>query len=149
MIARLVKKIAGLSGTEFSPVVFKPRLEEITDKLPRVPTDLQEYLYDCLLSESYGDQIELHGYERLLEENDALVPGAETIKQGFLCIAKEPDGSQFAYNCTDKRIYHISEEAGVSPEATIEEAYGCWDSLVQFLEECIQLAKNPDKPIQS
>lgn len=149
MIARLARKLAALYGTDFSPIVFKPRLEEITGKLPGVPSDLQEYLDDCLLSESYGDHIEIHGYERLLEENETLVPGADTIHQGFLCIAKEPDGSQFAYNCDDRKVYHISEEAGASAKATIDGAYGYWDSLAQFIEECIQLAEDPDKPIQS
>jgi hypothetical protein len=73
MITELVERIADLTGVRFDPVAFKPRLEDVITELPRVPNDLQEYLEDCLLNESYGDPIEFHGTNDCWRRNEALV----------------------------------------------------------------------------
>ncbi len=140
MITPLVQKLAALSAVDFAPVQFAPRLAEITAKLPCIPPDLAEYLDGCLLADSYGDLIELHGYERLIEENESLLPGAENLVHGFLCIAREQDGSQFAYSCHDGRVYHIFEDPGASPQEIVEGSDACWQSLADFLQECIHSA---------
>ena len=63
-----------------------------------------------------------------------------------MCIAKEADGSQFAYLCRDKKVYHIPEEAGSTADETIAMSYDSWDTLEAFLKNCIQMAEDPDKP---
>ena len=109
-------------------------LQPVLDVLQRdLPKELAEYVETCIPTESYGRMVEFHSLRTLIEENSDYVPGADTIKQGFLCIAKEGDGSQFAYCCDDRRVYHISEEAGEDAVATRNDAYESRNSLADFL----------------
>jgi hypothetical protein len=98
-----------------------------------LPADLIEYLDHCIPTKSYGRMVEFHGCETLIAENRDYVPGGDTIKQDLLCIAKEGDGSQFAYDVLSGKIYHIGEEASDTPQETREDAYESWDSFIEFL----------------
>ena len=51
--------------------------------------------------------IEFHDLDTLIDEHEEYLPGADAIKQGFLCIAKEGDGTQFAYDVHTGKMYHI------------------------------------------
>lgn len=74
-----------------------------------------------------------HGYKTLIEENRDYVPGGDTINQDLLCLAKEGDGSQFAYDVQTGKIFHIGQTASETPIETRENAYQAWDTLVEFL----------------
>jgi hypothetical protein len=115
---------------DWSPI--QPLLDVLGRKLP---PDLAEYIEKCIPTASYGRMVEFHSLDRLIEENRDYVPGADTIHQGFLCFAKEGDGSQFAYCCDDRWVYHISEEAGEDTQATRTAAYESWNSLADFLSD--------------
>jgi hypothetical protein len=147
VIIPLVQKLAGLHGVPFEPVGATPALDRVTDQLPSVPRDLREYLHHCLLAESYGGEpIQLHGLDSLVESNISLLPGADVIGQGFLCIAKNGskgvDGGQFAYYCHNGRVYFLADTAGINAQETIDSSQGHWDTLQEFLEECAELVEN-------
>ena len=129
--------IADICRTDNDTPIFvsdRTTLQPILDQLnAELPEDLLEYLNYCIPTESYGRMVEFHGYETLIEENRDCVPGADTIKQDLLCLAKEGDGSQFAYDVLTGKIFHIDEEASETPLETRDDAYRSWDSLIEFL----------------
>ena len=129
--------IAEICRTDNDTPVFvtdRSTLQPILDQLNAdLPQDLIEYLDHCIPTESYGRMVEFHGYETLIEENRDYVPGGDTIKQDLLCIAKEGDGSQFAYDVRTGKILHIGQTASETAEKTREEAWESWGSFIEFL----------------
>lgn len=134
-ISKTIADICRVGNDTPTFVTDRSTLQPILDQLnAEQPADLVEYLDHCIPTRSYGRMVEFHGYETLIAENRDYVPGGDTIKQDLLCIAKECDGSQFAYDVLSGKIYHIGEEASDTAHETREDAYQSWDSFIEFLE---------------
>jgi hypothetical protein len=138
-IRAIIDQIYSINDVPARFVDGRSALQPILATLNReLPADLVEYLETCIPTENYGGIVEFHPVDTLIEENRDYVPGADTIRQGFLCIAKEGDGSQFAYCCDDRRVYHINVEAGKDAQGTREKAGESWNSLEEFLNAALK-----------
>jgi len=83
--------------------------------------------------EAAGGAIRFHGFKNLAEEHLNLYPSRELIQQGYLSIAKDPDGSQYCYHLDEGAIYHL-DDCGPTAAETSKQALACWTSFKDFLE---------------
>ncbi len=98
------------------------------------PADLEDYLANCLPDRSFGRMIRFHSPKAILSENTESVPGIDSIKQGFLCIASDGGGSQYAYHLPSHGIHLLDTHVYESEEETLQSSFEDWPSLAEFLE---------------
>ncbi len=135
-IAQLIDEIRALNDEDVSSAADVSPLAPVLHRLGSRPTrELDEYLRRCVPQFPMGRLVEFHDLEALIDEHTALEPGLALIDQGFLCIAKEGDGSQFAIEVATGRVFHL-EVHGDDADQTREEAWNEWASLRDFLIWC-------------
>ncbi len=135
-IGREVRRVDGNDPPTFASgrLPLQPLLTQLGVRLPE---DIGEYVDHCIPDVAFGPLVEFHDVESLLVEHDELEPGADLLAQGFLCIGKEGDGTQFAYDLHTSKVFHV-ESAYDTADDTREEAWYEWDSLVDFLGWVLQ-----------
>lgn len=114
------------------------RLDPLLDQLGSVvPDALRDYLNHCIPTGGVGagGLVDFHELEDLILEHTEAVPGCDFLPHGFFSIAKEGDGSQFAFCIHDSRVYHLGSGAGRDGTiASIQEsARSAWSTLAEFL----------------
>lgn len=133
-IAEIGREVSRLDGYDPPELTgdrsrLQPFLDQLNGGLPR---DFIEYLDHGIPAEPYGLRVEFHDLESLIIEHEEAEPGADAIQQGFFCIAKEGDGTQFAYDISTRKVLQI-ECAYETADDTRKESWNEWNSLLEFL----------------
>jgi len=134
----------------FAYYKIEPEFEPIGDQADalleraggNLDSQMTEYLRESFLSHESAFEIEFHGLGDLIEENRDLAPGAYVIDHGFICFAKDGDGSQFAYSTFDAKIYHLGFDVGNTREEIVEKAWADWPDFESFLRHKISILRD-------
>lgn len=99
--------------------------------------------------------------EDIRAENQDLIPSYFCVPHGFITIATDLGGNAYSVDVTDGKVYHLShdtyESDGIHPgwnsdhteflpplpvsrQNIINTSKGFWESIPEFLQECLEYA---------
>ena len=119
-----------------------PIIENKTGRKP-LPTDLAEYIRDCVPSSSAARSPVYEPSERILDDFENGPVANHILSLGYVSFSNGRDGGQFAYCLDDGKIYSLGVEAvdADSTDMLKEMAMESWPSFVIFLEWNLEFIK--------
>lgn len=160
----LLQKLAALAGQPSATLgSWDPEPLFAHNSFELSPT-VAEYFSSCVPSVRLPlDFSSIFATKDLLEQNRGFVPSYYCVRHGFITIATMRNGDAFSVDVRDGKVYVLSHEKyekdGIHPgwnegctaflpvlpvtrQNIIETSDGYWDSIPEFLEECLAQAED-------